>query len=151
MAKKIEIPKMEGSSKKPMINSERPILKTGEYKCCGKEWIKRGITNGQKFECNTCNRNIGPQNQITWNKRWYGYFRCTEMKCKNKWTSSNTWTVDNKIQTTQCKACFTSTLPYEIVSKSPDGTRLSILTGCMLHTVSTINYAFYLAPVNEKR
>ena len=109
--------KKEESSKKPLDNAERPTLKIGIYKCCGKEWKRFGIKKGQKVECKKCNEKVKPKTRITWNQRWYGHFRCTEKKCKNGWTSSNTWTVDNKIQTTQCKKCLTSTLPYEIVSK----------------------------------
>ena len=105
------------SPKKPLKNSERPTLKTGEYRCCGKEWYKKGITNGQKFACKQCKKETGPKNTITWNKKWYGSFECTVKSCMNQWVSSNTWTVDNKIQTTQCRKCKKSTLPYDIVSE----------------------------------
>ena len=118
MAKKQETIKSGESVKKPLKNSKRATLKTGHYECCDTKWVKNGITNGQKFECRKCNKEIGPKNQITWNKRWYGYFECTVVGCKSTWVSSNTWTVDNKIQTTQCRKCLTSVLPYEIVSKS---------------------------------
>ena len=105
------------SPKKPLKNSTRPTLKTGEYECCGEKWTEEGITNGQKFACDKCKKEIGPKNQIQWNQRWFGSFECTVKRCMNQWVSSNTWTVDNKIQTTQCKECLHSVLPYEIVSK----------------------------------
>ena len=118
MAKKLKTPKTEESPKKPIKNSTRPMLKIGEYRCCGNEWTEYRITLGQKFECNTCNKNVGPKNQRTWNKRWYGYFECTKKGCGNTWNSSNTWTIDNKIQTTECRKCNKSMLPHDIVSKS---------------------------------
>ena len=130
MAKRQEMAKTGESPKKPLKNSKRPILKTGRYECCETEWFKNGITLGQKLECRKCNKEIGPKNQITWNKRWYGYFGCTEKGCKSTWVSSNTWTVDNKIQTTQCRKCKTSVLPYEIVSEFlPFITTVVSLTG----------------------
>ena len=68
MAKKQEMAKTGESPKKPLKNSKRPILKTGRYECCETEWFKNGITLGQKLECRKCNKEIGPKNQITWNK-----------------------------------------------------------------------------------
>jgi len=117
MAKKQENAKTGESPTKPLKNSKRPTLKTGEYQCCDKKWTKRGITNGQKFACKQCKKETGPKNTITWNKRWYGYFGCTKKGCESTWVSSNTWTIDNKIQTTQCRKCKTSVLPNEIVSE----------------------------------
>ena len=109
--------KKEKTSKEPLDNEERPTLKIGIYKCCGpKEWKRFVIKKGQKNQCNRCNKTVKPITRITWNKRWYGHFKCTEKSCKNVWSSSNTWTVNNKIQTTQCKKCLTSVLPFEIVS-----------------------------------
>ena len=55
MAKKQETANTGESPKKPLKNSERPTLKTGEYRCCEKKWTKKGITNGQKVACNQSN------------------------------------------------------------------------------------------------
>ena len=118
MAKKQETANTGESPKKPLKNSERPTLKTGEYQCCGEDWTEEGITNGQKFACPKCKKEKGPKNLIAWNQRWFGSFECTVKSCRNQWVSSNTWTVDNKIQTTQCKECLHSVLPYDIVSRS---------------------------------
>merc|ERR1712126_29445 len=114
MAKKQEIAKTGESPKKPLKNSKRPTLKTGEYRCCDKKWFKKGIKNGQKSACKQCKKETGPKNTITWNKKWYGSFECTVKSCMNQWVSSNTWTVDNKIQTTQCRKCKKSNTRHHI-------------------------------------
>ena len=128
--------KTDESPKKPLKNSKRPILKTGQYRCCDTEWTKKGITLGQKFECRKCNKEVGPKKQETWNKRWYGYFGCVEKGCKSTWVSSNTWTVDNKIQTTQCRKCKTSVLPYIIVSEI-----LRIITNRVSTMINSLSFS----------
>ena len=152
MAKKQEIAKTGESPKKPLKNSKRPTLKTGEYRCCDKKWFKKGIKNGQKFACKQCKKETGPKNTITWNKKWYGSFECTVKSCMNQWVSSNTWTVDNKIQTTQCRKCKKSTLPYDIVSEfSPIiTTRVHIRYYSYEGLVQCIN-SLLLATTGEKR
>ena len=130
--------KTDESPKKPLKNSKRPTLKTGEYECCGKEWTRRGITNGQKFTCKQCKKETGPKNTITWNKRWYGYFGCTKKGCESTWVSSNTWTVDNKIQTTQCRKCMTSVLPYIIVSEI-----LRIITNRVSTSINFLSFSVH--------
>ena len=108
----------------PLNNDNREIVKAGIYRCCGNEWMRPYYKDSVKV-CNQCEQIVDP---IRWNeewrKRWFGHFKCTAKTGKSKklcgrtWTSSWTWTVDNQIQTTKCKTCNSSTMPYQLVSRS---------------------------------
>ena len=119
----------------PLSNEDRYIIKTGIYRCCDKKWkakliqveedgrIKYVLNHSDLMRsrnvCNRCQRRVYPTIR-DWNKRWYGHFRCMGIlrrrQCGRTWTSSLTWTLNNQIQTTQCKSCNTETLPYQLVS-----------------------------------
>ena len=106
----------------PLNNNNREIVKAGIYQCCGNEWMRPYYEDCVKI-CNQCEEIVNP---IRWNeewrKRWFGHFKCTAKTGKSKkpcgrtWSSSWTWTVDNQIQTTECKTCNSSTMPYQLVS-----------------------------------
>ena len=118
----------------PLRNEEREIVKLGIYGCCDRKWkgeLVKEFRNGKfcfvplKKVCRNCGRNIGPHKIIDLEERWFGHFKCTAKKysdkksrelCGRSWKSSWTWTVNNQIQTTQCKTCEADTMPYQIVS-----------------------------------
>lgn len=108
----------------PLNNDNREIVKAGIYRCCRNEWMRPYYNHNRVEVCNKCEEIVDP---IRWNeewiKRWYGHFKCTaktgksRKPCGRTWQSSWTWTVDNQIQTTKCKACNSSTMPYHLVSQ----------------------------------
>ena len=116
----------------PLCNDDRDIIKLGVFTCCGNEWKAKLIQlNDQgrthylfkgevKNVCKKCRRKVGYKYLTEWIKRWYGHFKCfgiiSGQRCGRTWTSSLTWTINNQIQSTQCKACSTDTLPYQLVS-----------------------------------
>ena len=126
----------------PLRNEDREILKTGVYKCCNRKWkatLVQVIQDGRKLYalqpktgnekapkekrnvCKRCRKKLRPAENRDRKKRMYGHFNCTGInaqgkRCGRTWTSSLTWTLNNQIQTTKCKACNTETMPYQLVS-----------------------------------
>ena len=120
----------------PLSNDDREIIRLGVYRCCGQKWkaqFYQVLKNGKKTYvlkrrdkshkpnvCRNCRQTAHPAAFRDWKKRWYGHFKCmgnvSGKRCGRTWTSSLTWTLNNKIQTTKCKACNSETMPYQLVS-----------------------------------
>ena len=60
--------------KTPLDNDTRIILKKNKYKCCGKEFSKRGVGKWHKAECK-CGVKSKPIGRVTWYERWFGHFQ----------------------------------------------------------------------------
>ena len=121
----------------PLRNEDREILKTGVYKCCNRKWkatfvqVRRwkeedgrkmyALQQEKRNVCKRCRKKLCPAEIRDRKRRMYGHFNCTGInaqgkRCGRTWTSSLTWTLNNQIQTTKCKACNTETMPYQLVS-----------------------------------
>ena len=78
----------------------------------------RTVTRQGRYTYSADRRRVVPsppkkQPKFSREKRWFGWFKCP---CGRKWTSSYTWTIYGQKQTTQCKKCKRSVLPYQLVS-----------------------------------
>ena len=136
------MPQKSAQTKIPYSNKNRAVIRAGKYQCCGNEWTRPTYDDEQI--CYRCEEFVDPiEWDVEWRQRWYGHFKCmaktgkSKKPCGRTWTSSWTWTIDNQIQTTKCKTCNTSTMPYKIEKRDSDDDEDGLPHPCHLCSVCT--------------